>query len=59
MITDSNPYDPETASPTRGAGFGLASVQRRLYLLFGRNDILQTLAKNNQFITTLIIPQHD
>jgi two-component system, LytTR family, sensor kinase len=58
-ITVSNPFDPETASPTRGTGFGLASVQRRLYLLFGRNDILQTLAKDNQFITTIIIPQHD
>ncbi len=58
-ITVSNPFDAETASPTRGTGFGLASVQRRLYLLFGRNDILQTMAKDNQFITTIIIPQHD
>jgi signal transduction histidine kinase len=58
-ITVSNPFDPETASPTRGTGFGLASVQRRLYLLFGRNDILQTKAKENQFTTTVIIPQHD
>jgi len=58
-ITVSNPFDPETASPTRGTGFGLASVQRRLYLLFGRNDLLQTNVKENQFITTVIIPQHD
>ena len=58
-VTVSNPFDPETASPTRGTGFGLASVQRRLYLLFGRNDILQTFARENQFITTIIIPQHD
>jgi two-component system LytT family sensor kinase len=58
-ITVSNPFDAETASPTRGTGFGLASVQRRLYLLFGRNDILQTRAHDNQFITTIIIPQHD
>jgi two-component system, LytTR family, sensor kinase len=59
QITVSNPFDEETASPTRGTGFGLASVQRRLYLLFGRNDILQTKSYNNQFITTIIIPQHD
>jgi sensor histidine kinase YesM len=59
QVTVSNPFDPETASPTRGTGFGLASVQRRLYLLFGRNDIVQTLARENQFITTIIIPQHD
>lgn len=59
MITVSNPFDADTASPTRGTGFGLASVQRRLYLLFGRIDILQTQAHDNQFITTIIIPQHD
>ncbi len=59
QVTVSNPFDPETASPSRGTGFGLASVQRRLYLLFGRNDIVQTLARENQFITTIIIPQHD
>jgi hypothetical protein len=58
-ITVSNPFDPETASPTRGTGFGLASVQRRLYLLFGRNDILQTIVQDKQFITIIIIPQHD
>jgi LytS/YehU family sensor histidine kinase len=59
QVTVSNPFDPETASPTRGTGFGLASVQRRLYLLFGRNDIVQTLVRENQFITNIIIPQHD
>ncbi len=37
-----NPFDPETASPKQGIGFGLKSVQRRLYLLFGRNDLLKT-----------------
>ena len=58
-ITFSNPFDPETASPARGTGFGLASVQRRLYLLFGRNDILQTFVRDKQFITIIIIPQHD
>lgn len=59
MITVSNPFDPETASPTRGTGFGLASVQRRLYLLFGRNDFLKTFAKDKEFMTIIIIPQHD
>ena len=56
-ITVSNPYDPETAPAVKGAGFGLASVQRRLFLLFGRNDLLQTHTQDQQFITTLRIPQ--
>jgi len=35
----SNPYDATAVSP-KGTGFGLESVQRRLYLLFARNDLL-------------------
>jgi Putative regulator of cell autolysis len=56
-ITITNPFDPETARP--GTGFGLKSVQRRLYLLFARNDLLQTSSSDQTFITTIKIPQHD
>lgn len=52
-----NPFDEETAQPLQGTGFGLASIKRRLFLLFARNDLLQTTGKDNQFITTLVIPQ--
>ena len=54
-----NPFDPDTSSPSnQGTGFGLTSVQRRLYLLFGRNDLLRTEVKDNTFTTTMKIPQH-
>lgn len=52
-----NPFDPETSSPKQGTGFGLKSVQRRLYLLFARNDLLNTVAKENIFTTVVKIPQ--
>ena len=52
-----NPFDPETTSPKKGTGFGLSSVQRRLYLLFARNDLLQTTIDKELFITTIKIPQ--
>lgn len=52
-----NPFDPETSSPKQGTGFGLKSVQRRLYLLFARTDLLSTDAKQNTFTTTVKIPQ--
>jgi two-component system, LytTR family, sensor kinase len=52
-----NPFDPETSSPKKGTGFGLSSVQRRLYLLFARNDLLKTEIKDQLFITTIKIPQ--
>lgn len=52
-----NPFDPETSASNKGTGFGLSSVQRRLYLLFSRNDLVQTSSQQNYFITTITIPQ--
>jgi hypothetical protein len=57
LVKVSNPFDPETSTPKQGTGFGLKSVQRRLYLLFGRSDLLATEAKGNLFTTTVTIPQ--
>ena len=54
--TITNPFDPESA-PTKGAGFGLEVVKRRLYLLFGRNDLLETHQSENKFKVSLKIPQ--
>jgi two-component system LytT family sensor kinase len=55
-ITVQNPFDPETSSPRQGTGFGLNSVQRRLYLLFARNDLLMTTAEGHLFTTIIKIP---
>jgi two-component system, LytTR family, sensor kinase len=52
-----NPFDPETSQPKAGTGFGLSFVQRRLYLLYGRTDLLNTKQQENIFITELKIPQ--
>ncbi len=57
VITVQNPFDPATSVPIQGTGFGLSSVQRRLYLLFARHDLLQTSNQGNLFITTVKIPQ--
>jgi two-component system LytT family sensor kinase len=54
-----NPYDPETASPRHGTGFGLNSVKRRLYLLFARTDLVETRAKDRVFTTIINIPEHE
>lgn len=56
-VSVENPFDPETALPLQGTGFGLASIQRRLFLLFGRHDLLQTTKTGHLFITTISIPQ--
>ena len=52
-----NPFDPETAQAKPGTGFGLNSIQRRLYLLYGRNDLLSTHQDKTLFTTELKIPQ--
>jgi LytS/YehU family sensor histidine kinase len=57
LITIQNPFDPGTAKPRQGTGFGLSGVQRRLFLLFGRNDLLHTKAEQELFTTILKIPQ--
>ncbi|MBK0383326.1 histidine kinase [Pedobacter sp. SD-b] len=56
-ISISNPFDAQTAHPNKGTGFGLNSIKRRLALLFSRNDLLKTSITENQFITTILIPQ--
>jgi two-component system LytT family sensor kinase len=52
-----NPYDPQTSRPRQGTGFGLSGVQRRLYLLFARNDLMETHQNDNIFTTIIKIPQ--
>lgn len=56
-IVVQNPFDPETAQPTKGAGFGLSSIQRRLFLLFARKDLMKIKKDDQHFITTILIPQ--
>ena len=56
-ISISNPYEEETVNASKGIGFGLTSIQKKMYLLYGRKDLLQIDKKDNLFTTTLIIPQ--
>lgn len=58
IIRVENPFDADTTQPRQGTGFGLTGIQRRLYLLYARNDLLRTQQKeNNIFITEVTIPQ--
>ncbi|MFN7704953.1 MAG: sensor histidine kinase [Chryseotalea sp.] len=56
-IKTSNPFDSDSAASMKGTGFGLSSIQRRLFLLYNRNDLLKTEQRENTFITILRIPQ--
>lgn len=56
QIQISNPFDNESHTETKGTGFGLTSIQRRLALMFHRNDLLKTEITQGKFITQLRIP---
>ena len=56
MVEIINPYEEDSQASVRGTGFGLNSVQRRLYLLFSRNDLLNTRKNDKLFVTELKIP---
>lgn len=57
QIEITNPYDPQRKTNKKGAGFGLRGVQRRLFLLFGRTDLLDTSGGDSLFISCIRIPQ--
>lgn len=57
VIMVQNPYDPKTARPRKGTGFGLSGVQRRLYLLFARNDLVETHSGDDIYTTIIKVPQ--
>lgn len=57
VLSISNPYDVNTVRPKSGTGFGLSGIKRRLYLLFARTDLLETMGENDIFTTTVKIPQ--
>jgi sensor histidine kinase YesM len=55
-VSISNPFDPSTSGKVKGTGFGLKSVNRRLFLLFGRSELLSTHTDSHIFTTTVLIP---
>lgn len=56
IVNVTNPYDKDN-QPSRGTGFGLEGIKRRLYLLFTRTDLLDVSKTETEFTTTLSIPQ--
>ena len=58
-LSISNPYEPETVNASKGIGFGLTSIQKKLHLLFGQSDLLEIQKTTTQFTTLLKIPQFE
>jgi len=58
IIEISNPFDENDLPANKGKGFGLNSLQRRLELVYSRNDLLEIKKQNNIFLTRIKIPQN-
>ena len=56
VVAVMNPFDPDMQMPP-GTGFGLESVKRRLFLLFGRNDLVEINKTQNSFVVIFRIPE--
>ena len=55
QVTVENPFDGQASVPA-GTGFGLSSVERRLFLIFGRTDLLEKSGSKDLFSVHLKIP---
>jgi LytS/YehU family sensor histidine kinase len=58
VVSIENPYDPDMQTP-KGTGFGLKSVRRRLYLLFGRNDLIEINQQAGSFVVIFRVPAEE
>lgn len=57
QVTVQNPFDETTAMPLKGTGFGISSIKRRLFLVFGRPDLLQITKAEGLYTAIVTIPQ--
>ena len=57
IITINNPFDPSTQSASKGTGYGLQSIEKKMLILYNQSNLLQTKAEGTTFTTTLQIPQ--
>jgi hypothetical protein len=58
VVAITNPYEADMQMP-EGTGFGLKSIRRRLYLLFGRDDLMEVNQEGDFFTVIFRIPQHE
>jgi len=57
VISVRNPFDENTMPSGKGTGFGISYIQRRLFLLFGRTNLLHCSSEDQLFTAKLTIPQ--
>lgn len=56
-VTISNPYDAELEPKSIGTGFGLSSVEKKMWILYQQNSLVKIERREGIFRVTLTIPQ--
>ncbi len=51
-----NPFDKDAQRASAGTGYGLTSIRKKLFLIYGQQQLLETGTENGQFTTHLTIP---
>lgn len=55
-VTVKNPFDEDAQRASSGTGYGLTSIRKKIYLIYGQQQRLNTSSENGQFTTHLTIP---
>lgn len=56
-IKITNPFDPESLEASKGKGYGVESIRKKMFILYHRNDLVEITQKENLFSFQLTIPQ--
>jgi LytS/YehU family sensor histidine kinase len=51
-----NPFDEDAQRASSGTGYGLTSIRKKIYLIYGQQQRLNTSSEGGQFTTHLTIP---
>ncbi|MFK7787767.1 MAG: sensor histidine kinase [Crocinitomicaceae bacterium] len=51
-----NPFDEDAQRASSGTGYGLTSIRKKIYLIYGQQQRLNTSSEEGQFTTHLTIP---
>lgn len=55
-VVVTNPFDQDAQRASAGTGYGLTSIRKKIYLIYGQQQQLKTTSEDGQFTTHLTIP---
>lgn len=56
-INITNPFESESSDASKGKGYGVKSIRKKMFILYHRNDLVEITQHENLFTFQLTIPQ--